>query len=482
MLNTHTLQSIQAGTDEEVYSTTTMAALWMAAGGYLAEGDKVLAALWAYGLPHSRDVWLPDTAFMVLWHAAGRHPDFVPFPLQGIDVIEKNMRGRLAMDRWSYKMPDKPWTELTGQDLLRKAYLAARLLKENPAENRDMHSILTPAPGSEPRNLEEQLALVGQFVKSTSVEATDVFPSSETEAEALAMLTKMMEEGYYSEDGLALGAELAARNGQLNVAIRFAKSYAGKSLSGHLPVDLCSLAASRHVAPLLLQKILSPELELSDQVVRDYVAELLKVLDMRIKQGRSLVYGHLSWKELLQKLSEAAIEIDDQSINDQNVRQSGWLGYQGATKEEIRQAEERLGATLPNNYKEFLTVTNGFGRVSVISGVLLPVAEIDYLKNVHDRFSFDLLLGYPQEDGEDEAYREKLNNAILISQYHDEQEIWLIPEDPAKTRWQTWFFAAWMPGETRYPGFRHYMEDQLQGSEGYLSRHKNGRDKSEKNE
>lgn len=95
---------------------------------------------------------------------------------------------------------------------------------------------------------------------------------------------------------------------------------------------------------------------------------------------------------------------------------------------------------------------------------------------------FDLLLDYPQKEGEEDAYREKLSNAILISQYPDEQQVWLIPEDQAKTRWQTWFFAAWMPGETRYPGFRHYVEDQLHSLEGYLSRHKNGRDKSEKNE
>jgi len=454
----------------------------MATGGYLAEADQVLAALWAYGIPHSRDVWLLDTAFMVLWHAAGKHPDFVPFPLQGIDAIEKNMRGRIAMDRWSYKMPDKPWTELTGQDLLRKAYLTARLVKENPVENRDMHSILTPAPGSEPRNLEEHLALVGQFAKSTSVEATDVFPLSKTEVEALAMLTKMMEEGYYSEDGLALGAELAARNGQRDLAIRFAKRYAGKSLLGHLPVNLCSLAASRHVAPLLLQKILSAELELSDQVVRDYLAELLKVLDNRITQGRSLVYGHLRWKELLQKLSDAAIKIDDNSFYDQDVRQSGWLGYQGATKEEIRQAEEKLGITLPADYKDFLATTNGLKRISVTSGALLPISEIDYLKNIEEPYMFDLLLDYPQKDWEEDAYREMLSNAILISQYPDEQEVWLIPEDQAKTRWQTWSFAAWLPGEIRYPGFRYYIEDQLQSSEGYLSRHKNGADKSKKNE
>jgi hypothetical protein len=115
-------------------------------------------------------------------------------------------------------------------------------------------------------------------------------------------------------------------------------------------------------------------------------------------------------------------------------------------------------------------------------GALLPVAEIDYLKKIKEPYIFDLLLDYPQKEGEEEAHREKLSNAILISQYPDEQQVWLIPEDQAKTRWQTWFFAAWVPGEIRYPGFLHYMEDQLQSSEGYLSRHKNGRDKSEKNE
>jgi hypothetical protein len=469
MLTTQTLQSIQAGTDQEVYTTTTNTALYMATGGYLAEADQVLTALWSYKLPHSRDTWLPDTAFMVLWDAGGKHPDFVPVPLQAVDAIERSIRGRIAMDRWSYKMPDKPWTELTGQDLLRKAFLTARLVKQNPGENRNMHSILTPAPGSPPGNLEEQLALVGQFIKSTSVEATDVFPSAETEGEALAMLTKMLEEGYYDEDGLALGAELAARNGQPDLAIRFAKRYAGKTAMRVVPVNLCSLAASRHVAPLLLQKIVAPELELSDSIVQGYVVELLQVLDKRMTQGRSLVYGHLSWKQLLQKLSEAAIKEDDGRFFEQDIRQSGWLGYQGATKEEISQTEERLGVTLPADFKEFLATTNGLRHVSVTSGVLLPVAEIDYLKNVEKPYIFDLLLNYPPQEGEEEeTYREKLHNAILISQYPDEQQVWLVPEDRAKTHWQTWFFAPWAPGYTRFPGFRHYMEDQLQSEENNL--------------
>jgi hypothetical protein len=82
MLNKATLQSIQAGTDQEIYATTTKVALYIATGGYLAEANQLLSALWNYKLPHSRDTWLPDIAFMVLWHAAGKHPDFIPFQLQ----------------------------------------------------------------------------------------------------------------------------------------------------------------------------------------------------------------------------------------------------------------------------------------------------------------------------------------------------------------------------------------------------------------
>lgn len=461
MLSKETLQDIQAGTEEVVYRTTTRTALWMATGGYLAEANQVLSALWTYGLPHSKDVWLPDIAFMVLWDAAGTRPDFVPFPLQGIDAIEKNMRGRIAVDRWSYKMPDKPWPELTGQDLLRKAYLTARLVKQDPAENRDMHSILTPVPGSEPRNMEEQLALLGKFIKSTTVEATDVFPAAETELEALAMLAKMMEEGFYSEDGLSLGAELAARNAQAALAIRFAKRCVGKSLLRSRPPNLCALAASRHVAPLLLQKIVAPELGLSDQIVAAYVPELLTELDKRITQGRSLVYGHFSWKELLKEISLTAIKVDDGRHLDPELYKKGWFGYRAAAKKAIGQEEKRLGVTLPADYKAFLAVSNGFGRISVTSGVLLPVTGIDYLSKILDAFTFNLLLDFPQDEGEEETHREKLHNAILITEYPDEQQVWLVPEDLSKTRWETWFYAGWLPGYERYPSFRHYMESEL---------------------
>jgi hypothetical protein len=88
--------------------------------------------------------------------------------------------------------------------------------------------------------------------------------------------------------------------------------------------------------------------------------------------------------------------------------------------------------------------------------------EIDYLENVLEPFLFDILLDYPVEEGDEEAYKEKLSNTILISKYPDEQQLWLVPENKEKTSWQTWFYAAWWPGMDPHPGFRAYMEAKLE--------------------
>lgn len=118
MIGKHTLDTIQSGSLEEIYPSVTDAALYMAAGGFLQQGNQLLSELWKYKLPHDRNTWLPDIAFTVLWDAAGFRPEFIPFDLRNIDVIERKMRAYIATDRWAYKMPERPWNELKGQDLL----------------------------------------------------------------------------------------------------------------------------------------------------------------------------------------------------------------------------------------------------------------------------------------------------------------------------------------------------------------------------
>ena len=47
-----------------------------------------------------------------------------------------------------------------------------------------------------------------------------------------------------------------------------------------------------------------------------------------------------------------------------NVIESGYLGYPGASEEQITTAEARLGVTLPSSYREFLKFTNGLRPTS----------------------------------------------------------------------------------------------------------------------
>src|ERR687890_250192 len=58
------------------------------------------------------------------------------------------------------------------------------------------------------------------------------------------------------------------------------------------------------------------------------------------------------------------------------------LGRPGATAEQIREAEARLGATLPPSYREFLKASNGllqpYSYVAACGGDLRPVEDIDW--------------------------------------------------------------------------------------------------------
>ncbi|MBL0019052.1 MAG: hypothetical protein IPP17_22175 [Bacteroidetes bacterium] len=61
----------------------------------------------------------------------------------------------------------------------------------------------------------------------------------------------------------------------------------------------------------------------------------------------------------------------------------------------------------------------------------------------------------------DKDFVEYFSNSILIGGHQEEQQLLLIPSTKGKN-WECWFFASWSPGETKYPNFRYYMENQLQ--------------------
>jgi len=69
------------------------------------------------------------------------------------------------------------------------------------------------------------------------------------------------------------------------------------------------------------------------------------------------------WHELLQSWSRHTLATSDyrdylpaEVINEQ----AHWIGYPGASEEQIVRVERRLKTRLPESYREFLKITNGW--------------------------------------------------------------------------------------------------------------------------
>jgi hypothetical protein len=411
----HAVRAIQAAADEAAYTLTTRAALYLATAGFVAEANTLLARLWSFHWPHSRDVWLDDRGMETIWHAVGQRPADAPFAPQPIDDLERAHRQYMAIDRWTLPMPSRPWPELAGLDLLRRSMALA-------------------------------------YPQDAAM------PTAHAELEALQGLVKYVASagGWTLDVSACLAAELAARNGRADQAVELARRWADGYQVYWLNYNFPGMACNRHVAPLLTTGMLAEALGLSSSSCPRYLEGLLDAVDRRIGGGRRLVFGRWPWRRLLARISALAIEADPQGFTE-GERRAGWLGRAPARAEAIDATMRRLGVRFPDDYAAFLRTSNGMSAVGVGLPGLVPVEEIEYLRNVEAPELFAIDRAYP---GEDTALA--MDTCILASEPGAEQMLLLVPPLRSGGSWQTWFFAAWLPGEERYPSFRHYMERELQ--------------------
>jgi hypothetical protein len=364
------------------------------------------------------------------------------------------------MDKWAYKMPDTPWSELSGQDLLRKAYITARMVKGNGEPPLSLDAIMATSAGEKPDNGTSYLDKIGKYAASLSVQQADHLPSAEAELEALNMLEKLAAENFMSDEGLALGAELAARHGEIDKAIGLIKIWGRGYQNQFTHFRLPLLASGRYIAPLLLGKVIADELKLSDSIVNSFLVQATTTLDTRLVHGRSLAYGHYDWRRIIEEISRASI-VSDPELFEEEVIDSGWIGFQGASSGDIAETENRLGLLLPEDYKSFLQISDGIRGFPHCNPALLSVSKIDYIKKFVAPDEFQGLCNFPTDENDPELFESYLSRAIMISEYPGEQMIWLIAPRGEDDAWQAWFFAYWLPGDRRYPAFRYFMEDQL---------------------
>jgi hypothetical protein len=74
-----------------------------------------------------------------------------------------------------------------------------------------------------------------------------------------------------------------------------------------------------------------------------------------------------------------ALKLSCTILGDPSMIASGWLGYPGATEDQISNLEARLGKTLPRSYRAFFKTSNGFQQPGMFVPRLLTVDEIEWV-------------------------------------------------------------------------------------------------------
>ncbi|HMF18569.1 MAG TPA: SMI1/KNR4 family protein [Gemmataceae bacterium] len=406
---------IIAADDREVHRWVTNAAVYLSACGFLDLANQLLTRLWSFKLEHSPDVWLADRAMMVLWHEAGQRPAAVPFPLQEIDSIESAHRQYMTGNRWSE-------TFLNNDQLTTPEALAIKLLAKAMIE-----SYRPPTPARD--------------------------------SKAIADFTAFAESGfcvgYNAFSALTNLVEICARNGRLDDAKRWLLRWHDAYVQYWPNFSFDCLAAYRHAAPLLLERMLARPCGLDAKSSAAYVEGLLQALDRRMATGRALARADLGCRQLLEEISRLALVRGVISFP-ASIKKSKWLGRKPASEPAIRQAEARLKARFPADYEEFLRTSNGFEPVNSTGIRVFPVEEVKWLIDAEP----DLVEAWNLP--EIQNVHRSLKESLLIGDFNREQQLLLTPIGKRrKMAWECWFFASWVPGEVRYPSFRAYMENEL---------------------
>lgn len=186
------------------------------------------------------------------------------------------------------------------------------------------------------------------------------------------------------------------------------------------------------------------------------------------------------WTQLLQPwsneiLNSTLAQKPEPDITPEMIR-SRWLGYAGATEQQITDAELRLKTTFPPSYRTFLLTTNGWSVLTHFTGLLWDTEHIEWLRKSDPAFiriwSQDarripdkeyLVYGDTQDAGVLRGRYFRTGLEISNPGYLDGEFYMLNPQIVTpEGEWEAWFFASWLPGARRYRSFWDLMQAQYQ--------------------
>jgi SMI1 / KNR4 family (SUKH-1) len=143
---------------------------------------------------------------------------------------------------------------------------------------------------------------------------------------------------------------------------------------------------------------------------------------------------------------------------------SGWLGYPGATEDQIAGLEARLGRSLPPSYRAFLKVSNGFRQPGMMSERILSTDEVEWFPIRHQGL-VDIC---------NSNYLEYLLDTLVISIQHIDGEYFYLLNPNVVTangEWEAINFT-WVGGENQYPSFWDLMQREYRYSVFWAERRK----------
>ncbi|HMV79059.1 MAG TPA: SMI1/KNR4 family protein [Leptospiraceae bacterium] len=409
------LNRIRFEDTETIYAMITAYSVKWVAAGFLKEAANLLSEFWKYKIPHSPNVSFMDEGFQIQWetlHIAP--PENLPFKFKEISSVENENWSRFFYafgdEETVEKILKTPYNELEGYFLLYKAVHSAVYNSE------------------EPRSV---LSGLREYIHSDDAVGYNYF--------------------WAATCGVLLGAKHSLKE----ETEHFLKLW-GEGIEKY-PLNCqpeCILRDSK-TAPYLSERILAPIFRIDAELCRKETVEILKVLSERMTEGRSLVYGDLSWKTLIERISRLAIEQNQMEFSEE-IRTKKYLGKEPASEAEILSAEKRLGLRLPEDYRNFLAVSNGMECFSFTGSAMMPADKIQFFA----KMSPDTVETWISAIEEIKpSFSEKLKGSILIGGAEEEQQILLVRD--SEDRWECWHFANWTPGETVYAGFRFYIESEL---------------------
>jgi hypothetical protein len=196
------------------------------------------------------------------------------------------------------------------------------------------------------------------------------------------------------------------------------------------------------------------------------------------------------WLPFLKQWSEEMLDVAEY-VDDlpQEAVETRWLGFPGATEEQIKEAEERLGTVFPPSYRAFLKVSNGWRQPDAFwpsnAGSLWSTEQVewfsvrnqDWIDSYLNPFQEGILRTVPDDEyfvygaAQDCALSLRVEYLQTILEISDTGDgVYLLNPKVVGDggEWEAWFFANWNPGADRYRSFWEMMQAHYHSWQNYL--------------